>query len=369
MRVYEYEHMFQRMISTKGETMKTLNVEELMKKYQVPGVSIAFIQNGKLSETRSNGFLENADVKRPVMSDSIYNACSISKLVTAMLALKLVDDGFIDLDEDINHHLVSWKVHGNDFGKNVTLRTLLSHQSGFIDPDGSFSEFNISQGSSSMLEVLEGKSPYCKEPIMLKYEPATEFHYSDTGFCVIQQLIEDMTGKRFTDVTKEMIFTPLHMKNSRYINTLAEVDSNLMACGHDRTGNVVDGKFPLYPFPAASGLWSTPTDIAQIVIEIINSLYGEGKLGVSDVLIKEMITPQGCSAWTGLGVFLDTTGKNLEISSLGWGVGFQCLMVAYPDLGTGVVIMTNCDLGVHQMKGLIGELVQSLTPELQLYDI
>jgi CubicO group peptidase (beta-lactamase class C family) len=117
----------------------------------------------------------------------------------------------------------------------------------------------------------------------------------------------------------------------------------------------VDGKYPIYPYPAAAGLWSTPTDIASMVIEIISSLNGTSKLGISRRLITEMITPQ-----TGLGVFLDNSDQKLKISSLGWGKGFQCMMIASPYSGTGAVIMTNSDLGVHQSKGIIGEIIKSL---------
>jgi hypothetical protein len=97
-----------------------------------------------------------------------------------------------------------------------------------------------------------------------------------------------------------------------------------------------------------------------LVIEIVNYLKGSGKLGLPQRMIKKMITSQGCSQWAGLGVFLANSGQDLEISSLGWGVGFQCMMIAYPYLGTGAVIMTNSDLGVHQTKGLIREIVKSI---------
>ncbi len=58
-------------------------------------------------------------------------------------------------------------------------------------------------------------------------------------------------------------------------------------------------------------------------------------------------------------MFLDGSGKELEISSLGWGDGFQCMLVRYPYKETGLIIMTNKDLGVHQLKGIIGEIYQS----------
>lgn len=128
----------------------------------------------------------------------------------------------------------------------------------------------------------------------------------------------------------------------------------------NKNGAIVEGKYPIYPYPTASGLWTTPSDLATLVIELMNALKGESKIGLSASKAKEMINSQGCKEWTGLGVFLDGSEKNLEISSLGWGKGFQCMVTAYPYLGTGFVIMTNTDLGVNQMKGIIGEVYHSL---------
>lgn len=74
-----------------------------------------------------------------------------------------------------------------------------------------------------------------------------------------------------------------------------------------------------------------------------------------------MISPQGCTKWTGLGVFLEYSNEDLQIHSLGWGVGFQCMMVCNPYRGNGAVIITNSDLGVHQKDGIIGEILKMLS--------
>jgi len=158
----------------------------------------------------------------------------------------------------------------------------------------------------------------------------------------------------------ELIFEPLNMKNSTLEYVIPEVKKYNFACGHNKYGKLVDGKYPIYPYTAAAGLWSTPTDLSSLVIEIMDSLKGNSNLRISSKIIKEMLTSQGCSEWAGLGVFLDNSDSNLEISSLGWGIGFQSIMIAYPYLGTGAVIMTNSDLGFHQTKGLIGEIIKSI---------
>lgn len=214
-----------------------------------------------------------------------------------------------------------------------------------------------------MADLLTGQTLYCQTPLEVIYEPGSEFQYSDASFCVIQQVVEDATGQPFEQIMHNLIFDPLHIAHSCFPITNQGNRQNF-ACGHDKEGNVVDGKYPLYPYAAAAGLWTTPSGLAAVLLEVMHSLKSKSKIGYSQKLIREMLTPQGCSPWTGLGVFLDNSNTELKISSLGWGVGFQCIMIAYPYMETGVIIMTNADVGVHQMKGLIGEIVQTAFPQM-----
>ena len=176
--------------------LKNIKIEERMEHYNVNGLSIALFEEGQISGTENYGLLE-VKSDRKVNEDSIFSACSISKFLTGMLAIKLLEEGHLDLDENVNERLVTWKVPENEYTKNkkVTLRNLLSHQSGIKDPEGSFLELNSDIGVPSMVELLEGKSHYCKVPIEVQFEPESEFHYSDAGYCIIQQLIEDVTEK------------------------------------------------------------------------------------------------------------------------------------------------------------------------------
>ncbi|MTH54872.1 serine hydrolase [Bacillus mangrovi] len=339
-------------------------IKERMNHHNINGLSVSVIESGQISGIENHGLLE-AGSDNKVDNHSVFNACSISKFVTALLALKLTDEGFLDLDEDVNTRLKSWKYPYNNSKdkKGITLRNLLSHQSGVMDPEGSFMELNANIGIPSMAEIL-GTTPYCETPIDVKYQPESDFYYSDAGFCMIQQLIEDVTGNSFIKVVKELLFDPLKMTNSTFLqNTSEEINMNVSS-GHNKEGEVTEGKYPIYPYPAASGLWTTTADLSQFILETINALHNKSRVGISANSVKEMISAQGCKSWTGLGVFLDGSGKEIEISSFGWGKGFQCMMAAYPYLGNGMIIMTNTDSGVHQLKGLIGEVYYSLKPLL-----
>jgi len=338
-----------------------LNIYELMERYKVTGLSIALINNSKISMAEGFGVLE-AGTDRNVNNNSIFSACSISKFLTTVLVMKLSEQGILDLDEDVNKGLTSWKVPDNEFTLNnkVTLRLLLSHQAGIVDPKGSFDKLDTTLNIPKMVDLLEGRTTYCKAPIKVNYPPGSEFQYSDAGFCIIQQLIEDITETSFKDLMNEHIFKPLKMKNSSLEPIMPIDERKEFSCGH-KNGKKVGDNYPIYPYPAASGLWSTPSDLAILLIELMNALKGNSKIGLSESKVEEIMTPQGCKEWSGLGVFLDRSKQDIEISSLGWGTGFQCMLVAYPHLKIGAVIMTNTDLEVHQMEGIIGEIYKSLT--------
>ncbi len=109
--------------------LNNINIKERMEHYNVTGLSMTLIENGQISLEDQYGVLE-AETTKSVNSNSIFNACSISKFVTGMLVIKLREQGLLDLDEDIKEKLKSWNVPDNKFTRNnkVTLRNLLCHQ-------------------------------------------------------------------------------------------------------------------------------------------------------------------------------------------------------------------------------------------------
>lgn len=340
------------------------NLYERMKHFNVPGVSVAVINDSSVEWERGYGLLER-DKDLPVGPNSIFHACSMSKFVTAMAMLELVQKGVVALDNAINQKLSGWKLPENEFTqeKQVTLRHLLSHQAGIIDHDDSFGVWQAEDPVPGLLDILRGSTKYNPKPVQVEYLPETRFAYSDAGYCVIEQLLIDVTGQSFGELVKELILAPLGMRNSCFEHAFRFVDTPHIAVGHDQQGAVVDGKRATYPYLAAAGLWSTPTDLGLLIIELHKLLQGAGKLHISPSLAQDVLTPQGCAEWAGLGVFREGQGTRTRMTSLGWGVGFQCMLAAYPYLGAGVVVMTNSEPGSHQEKALTGELVRSVERE------
>jgi CubicO group peptidase (beta-lactamase class C family) len=343
--------------------LETKNLYERMEHFNVPGVSIAVINDGNVEWERGYGLLEN-EKDLPVTPNSIFHACSMSKFVTAMTVLALVQEEMLALDELVNQKLTTYKIPKNEFTKTgVTLRHLLSHQAGIIDHDDSFGVYQAEDPVPGLLDILQGNTKYNPKPVQVECVPGSKFAYSDAGYCVIEQLLLDVTGQPFGELVKELIFEPLGMRNSCFQHAFSFVDTSHIAVGHNQYGAVVDGKRATYPYLAAAGLWSTPTDLGLLIVELYALLQGNGKLHISPSLAQDMLTPQGCAEWAGLGVFREGQGTQTRITSLGWGVGFQCMLAAYPYFGAGVVVMTNSEPGCHQEKALTGEMVRSVERE------
>lgn len=194
-----------------AQTQKMLNLTERMAFYKVPGVSMAVINGNKIEWAKAYGNL-NADSGMPVTTDSYFEAASTTKMLVAAAVLHFVGKGMLNLDKDVNNYLQSWKIPENDFTKTkkVTLRLLLSHQSGLPSTNFSYEDGKI----PSVVRVLKGELPAQNKPALVEFEPGSKWQYSNIGYVVIQLLLEDLTGKPLPQILRETVFEPLKMKSS-----------------------------------------------------------------------------------------------------------------------------------------------------------
>ena len=333
-----------------------------MEHFKVPGMSATVIDNGKIIETKTEGILEKGD-KKNVDSSSIFHACSMSKMITAICVLRLSQENKLDLTKNVNEYLSTWKIPDNEFTVNtkVTLSNLLAHQAGFYDVDGSFGHYQKGDNVPSNLDILRGVTKYNPEKLEVKYEPETDFCYSDAGYVVIHQVLNDVFGKSIAQIAQELIFDPLKLKNIFFwkvgeIFLKNDLDVNLVA-GHDSDGNLVPEIRASYVNVEGAALWSTTNDLAKILIDMMESLDGNGII-LNKETTQKMITPFGCDEAAGLGIFLDydENGEKYFMSQ-GWGIGMQSKLRAYPQRKKGVVVMTNSEPGIEQDLSLVGEVI------------
>lgn len=116
--------------------MTALNIEERMKALQIQGLTITMVKNKKIFQSEYG--VRNKHDQFPVMGNTMFNVCSISKLLTTVLACKLIDEQLLQLDTPINEVVTTWTIPFNTPSTTLTLRQLLSHQSGIIDPPNIF---------------------------------------------------------------------------------------------------------------------------------------------------------------------------------------------------------------------------------------
>jgi CubicO group peptidase (beta-lactamase class C family) len=154
------------------------NLPELMRRLHVPGLSIAVIRDFKIHWLKAYGI---ADVEsgRPVEINTLFQAASISKPVTAMAAMRLVDEHRLSLDDDINTILKSWHVHGHA----VTPRSLMSHTSGADDGFG-FPGYDPSVPRPTLVQILDGKPPSNVGPVLFARPPYQAYKYASSLFGV-----------------------------------------------------------------------------------------------------------------------------------------------------------------------------------------
>ncbi|MGA9350858.1 MAG: serine hydrolase domain-containing protein, partial [Anaerolineae bacterium] len=203
--------------SIKTKNLKTLS--ERMAYYKVPGVSMAVINDNRIAWAKGYGVIK-AGSDTPVTTETLFEAASSTKLLTSAIALRLVEQGRLDLDEDVNKQLKSWRIPENDFTQQheVTLRLLLTHQSGLNRPDGGFDWEN--ESVPSLVQVLKGEAPARNEAAVLEYVPGTKWQYSNIGYVMIQLLLEDVVGKSFAQIAQENVFGPVGMKSSTLVYPL-----------------------------------------------------------------------------------------------------------------------------------------------------
>jgi CubicO group peptidase (beta-lactamase class C family) len=337
------------------QATKPMRLEDRMKNFMVPGVSIAVIENGKIAWARGYG-VRDVETKTPVNEATVFQAASISKPVSAMAALKFVELGKLNLDEDINNKLTSWKVPENSFTakEKVTLRRILTHRAGLTA--SGFPGYVTNEKIPSVIEILDGIKPANTEAVRVDIVPQSQTRYSGGGFTVMQQLLVDVGGKPFPQQLEEMVLKPIGMTRSAFAQPLAGPLAANASSAHDK-GGVVRGKYHVYPELAAAGLWTTPTDLALFAIEIQQAAAGKSSRALSQKMAQEMLTSQGDN-W-GLGITLRGKSSQQRFMHSGSNQGFNCLMLAFTETGAGIVIMTNANSG----RALIDEIVRAVANE------
>ena len=336
----------------KGQEVETFEINERLDELGIPGLSVAFAVDGEIEWARAYG-MADLNSARPMDTDAMLLAGSISKPVTALRAHQLVEEGKFDLDENINSYLSSWQVPENEFttSEKVTTRRILNHTAGLTV--WGFPGYDFGDEIPSVPEVLDGLGN--TDPVRVFKEPGESWRYSGGGYTVLQLAITDQEGVSFPDTMKKNVLDRLDMPNSTFENPLPSKFHSVAATGYRSNGNEVEGKWPIYPEMAAAGLWTTPSELIQYATKTQWVLQSEndGVLKYESVLL--MLTPGMNDHGLGPVVTEHYFGHG------GSDEGFQARLVAWKAKPYAVVIMVNSDNG-----SIIQELMLAIASEYDL---
>lgn len=332
-------------ISTTIKQIETLT-PGLMKELNVPGLSVALITNNKISYSKSFG-LADANTKQAVSETTMFEACSMSKPIFAVLVMKLVEQGKLDLDKPLSEYLPEKFIcEDEEYTKQITARMILSHTSGLPNWRKGDEERNA--------------------PLPIFFKPGTKFNYSGEGFYYLQRVIEKITNQPLEIFAKQNLFDKLNLTSTSFV--WDEKFDKQIATGHNSDGNCKERKKYIHS-NAAYTLYTTANEYAKIITDILNLLDNiEGFLKPKTVL--EMLSHQ---VRVDIREVIDRPGRNFGLQGyrgLGWAInstitgdvvyhsgvnqtGFRCYSQFSPKDGSGIVIMTNSANGGELWQKII----------------
>lgn len=350
---------------------KAIAIEQLIQREMaardIPGLQMAIVQNGKIVFTGAYG-LANRETSAPVTNKSIFRINSISKAVTGVAAMQLVEAGKLDLDAPISTYLEKLP----EAWSGVTVRQALTHTSGLpeivddntrpidglIDPDASWARVQ-------------------QNPLM--FPPGTGYRYSQTNYVAMGKIIEKLSGKSFSDFVRDRQFNKVGMKQTRFaypVSTnpdLAELYTHLTlkfdgmkVVGVDRseTAFVRQEAWPSAQLLPIGGVQSTATDLAKWVIAI-QKMQLVNKASLEELWKPQ---PQNDGSYRGFNAFINGYGlgwpsvRRAEHPALALTGGARAVIFIYPKDDLSVVVLTNLmgaspekfvdEIAAHYIPGL-----------------
>ncbi len=306
-------------------------IPELMVKHHVPGVSIALIDNFKVAYKNEFG-VRSAQSPESINEDTIMEACSMSKLLLAHSAMKLVEEGKFELDKPLTDYLGKdyEPLFGQPQHRLITARMVLSHTSGLP---------NWREGGRE------------ERTVRLRFKPGTSYQYSGEGFWFLQHVIEKITNESWEKYSKRTLLSPLGMKNSEF--AWNDRFKNNFSRGHDAEGKIKEQRF-MRDANAAFTLYTTPNDYALFMIEMMKP-QRTAKFSLGQESLDMMFTPisnlQGGDEVRGLGWKIAKTvwGKRIWHDGTN-SSGFCCHNEFYPQEGRGIIWMTNSRVGGREFR-------------------
>jgi CubicO group peptidase (beta-lactamase class C family) len=302
-------------------------IETLIKEFKIPSVTIGYINGGKLQQIRAFG---EQKPNAAISYNSIYKVASLTKPVTAIIALKLIEAGKWKLDEPLANYYIDPAVKGSPYLMKLTTRYVLSQQSGFpnwryLRPD---------------------------KKLVFEFEPGTKFQYSGEGFEYLRRALEKKFHRSLDQLAREILFTPLGMHDTQYFWTNT-TDESRYAVESDTMGLPI--KFEKYfSSNAAANLLTTVEDYGKFLVYILDGA------GLSHQLYEQFISSQstkkpGINWGLGMQVLPDLPNHEFALQHTGGDDGTKCIVLLLPRSKKGLIVFINSENGLVIWRKIIEE--------------
>lgn len=315
-------------------------LNEILEKENIAGMTVAVTDRKGLLFSEGFGVesVERPEVK--TAPDALFRIASISKVVTGMTILSLVEEGLLSLDEPVKKHLPWLTLRDKAAEAGVTLGHLLSHTSGLpteYTPDGPREESALEPSLRAGLPKLE-----------LLFPLGQGYNYSNWGIRLASLVAETATGKKFTELAQERVLTPLGMTRTTYdLHVAATYPISLPHVEEDGVLRVSHRLQENAARHAAGGLYSSAPDLCKLARCLLNEgMTDDGTRILSKASIDEMktlrATPKDFDGY-GITLFRNTMDDRQIYYHTGSAPPYATCLEIHPESGLGVVMLLNTD--------------------------
>lgn len=312
-------------------------IKQLLVQNKIPSVGIGYINDGKLQQVRVFGEKRKG---HPAEYNTVYKVASLTKPVTAIITLKLVEKGLWNLDEPVSNYHIDTDIKDAPELKQLTTRHILSHQSGF----------------PNWRHLNENKK------LAFDFEPGSKFQYSGEGYEYLRKALATKFNKGLEVLAEELLFEPLAMHNTHFFWSDKIKEENY-AFTHDEFANTLEN-IKYTSANAAANLLTTVQDYGNFMAHIMSGA------GLSDQLHKEFLTPYsnkqpGIDWGLGCQLLFDLDKKGeFAIMHGGGDFGLKTIMLMLPNSKKGLLIFSNSENGMVIWRKLIEEYFGTVGEEI-----
>lgn len=343
----DFEKNIRRRVRFEGELESPESLQSLMQKAKAPALSVAVIKAGAIDWSA----VYIAGGNQPKLNcDTLFQAASLSKPVTMMAAMRLAEQGHIDLKKDIREYLKSYALgEGKQTPTDrVTFDNLLGHYSGVRG--GGYEGYPQTKHLPNLIDIARGENGTNTPAIEVVATPNLTLNYSGAAYTLAAIALQDHSRQPFAALMQKWVLAPVKMRSSSFA-PITQIDKNQnIARGHLNDGNEVPGGWNHYPELSAAGMWSTPKDLAKFMVEIYQGLHGKSQIFPRHLVENLISNPKDGHVY---GFHFERSGEHVFLTHYGGTRGYGAGMTIDLASGDGMAYQINSDNSVDLGERLL----------------